>query len=189
MDPHRYQTLSFRPLKADDIPLIYSWLQQSHVREFYHKKPVKRKETQAHYLRLIDAATHTKCYLVLAAHQPFGYIQTYRVADYRDYYAMTGETEGISLDLFVGEPEYLGTGWGRAMLLKFLNEVAFPLFPGESVCWIYHEAANLRALRASIAVGFRYIRDFAEHGEPRQLLGIDREEVARRAAGFRGPQS
>ena len=112
---------------------------------------------------------------------PIGYIQTYRVADYPEYAATIDEVAGISVDLFIGDAEHLGIGWGRLILLKFLNEVAFPLFPGESVCWIYHEKLNQRALRASQAAGFRYVRDFIEDGNQKELLRLGKDECARLA--------
>jgi len=46
MDPVRYRSLSFQPLKKQDLPLMYSWLQKPHVREFYHRRmslPLKKR--------------------------------------------------------------------------------------------------------------------------------------------------
>ena len=40
MDQARYRELSFEQLKEQDLPLMYSWLQEPHVREFYHRKGV-----------------------------------------------------------------------------------------------------------------------------------------------------
>jgi hypothetical protein len=154
MDSVRYREIAFAPLRREDIPVIFAWLQQPHVLEFYCKKPAVWEETRTHYLQRLDPASPTKCFLV-RSDRPFGYIQTYRIADYSLTASMLGETNGIGIDLFIGDPEYLATRWGRNMLLKFLNEIAFPLFPEENVCWIYHEAAKHRAMRASKAVGFQ----------------------------------
>lgn len=163
-------TLRFEPLREQDLPGIYAWLQLPHVREFYHTKPLPSwQETRKQYLQRLDPAWPTKCFLI-RADRAIGYIQTYRIADYPDYAATIGETEGISVDLFIGEPQYIGKGWGRLSLHRFINEVAFPLFPGEDVCWIYHDKLNQRALRASRAAGFRYVRDFIEDGSQRELL-------------------
>lgn len=61
------------------------------------------------------------------------------------------------------------------MLDQFLKQIAFPLFPTEKVCWIYHEKLNLRALRASKAAGFRHARDFTEDGDRKELLVLHRD--------------
>lgn len=178
MDPVRYRALRFEPLKEQDLAALYSWLQQPHVREFYHRKSVSSwDETCEHYLQRLKPGSPTKSFLG-CVDAPIGYIQTYRVADYPEYAAAIGEIEGICVDLFIGDLQYLGRGWGRLMLLKFLNNVAFPLFPEEEVCWIYHEPLNRRALRASQAAGFRYVRDFLEEGDVKQLLTLRRDEAA-----------
>jgi aminoglycoside 6'-N-acetyltransferase len=178
MDPERYRTLRFEPLKEQDIQGVFSWLQLPHVRKFYHPKPLPSwRETREKYLQRLDPDWPTKCFLICTG-RPIGYIQTYRVADHPDYAETIGEFEGISVDLFIGEPQYIGNGWGRVSLLKFINEVAFPLFPREEVCWIYHDKMNHRALRASMAVGFQYVRDFIEDGTQKELLTLSKAEGA-----------
>jgi aminoglycoside 6'-N-acetyltransferase len=179
MDPEQYRTLRFEPITEQDIPAIYSWLQMPHVREFYHTRPLSSwQETREKYLQRLDPNWPTKCFLICVG-RAIGYIQTYRIADYPDYAATIGEAEGIGIDLFIGEQPYIGNGWGRLSLLKFINDVAFPLFPSESVCWIYHDKLNHRALRASKAVGFRYVRDFIEDGSQRELLALRKDECAK----------
>jgi len=173
-----YRDISFQPLREQDLPLLYTWLQEPHVREFYHRKGVSSwEETRQEYLRRLVPEWPTKCFLSCCDGRTVGYIQTYKVSDYPEYGALIGETAGISIDLFIGDTAYVGRGWGRLILLKFLNEVAFPLFPDEEVCWIYHEPSNQRALRASKAVGFQYVRDFLEEGDLKELLTIRKEEA------------
>jgi aminoglycoside 6'-N-acetyltransferase len=180
MGAAQYRELSFQPLREDDLPRLYSWLLEPHVREFYHRKSVSSwEETRKHYLPRLNSGSPTKCFLT-CVNKPIGYIQTYRVADYPEYAGVIGEAEGISLDLFIGDAAYLGIGWGRLILPKFLHEVAFPLFPREEVCWICHEKLNRRALRASKAAGFRYVRDFFEGGDPKELLALHKDEAAAR---------
>jgi aminoglycoside 6'-N-acetyltransferase len=181
MDPERYRALRFEPLKESDLPGMYGWLQALHVREFYHTKPLPSwQETQAHYLQRLDPNWPTRCFLI-CVDCAIGYIQTYRIADYPDYAATIGETEGISVDLFIGEPQYSGNGWGRLILLKFVSDVAFPLFPEENVCWICHDKLNHRALGASRAVGFQYARDFIEDGRQKELLRLCKDESSKLA--------
>jgi len=183
LDPSRYRKLSFERLKEGDLPRVYSWLQAPHIREFYHRKPLPPwEQMRRHYFQRLHPDWPTKCFLSCVG-KPIGYIQTYRVADYPEYAAMIGEAEGISVDLFIGEPTYLGSGWGRLILVKFLVEVAFPLFPQEDVCWIYHERLNQRAVRASRAAGFQYVRNFLEDGELKELLSLRKEDAAARASG------
>jgi len=178
MDALRYRDLSFKPLKEDDLPVLYGWLQAPHVREFYHRKSVPGwEEMRAEYLQRLDPGWPTRCFVCCFGSTPLGYIQTYRVADYPEYAAMIGEERGISLDLFIADAAHIGNGWGRLVLLKFLRDVAFPMFGEEHVCWIYHDKRNHRALRASRAAGFRHVRHFIEDGDPKELLALQRDEV------------
>jgi aminoglycoside 6'-N-acetyltransferase len=181
MDAERYPAIHFERITEQDFEAIYAWLQMPHVREFYHTRPLSSwQEMRQKYLKRIEANFPTKGFLI-RVDRAIGYIQTYRIADYPDYAATIGETEGISIDLFIGEPDYIGNGWGRLSLLKFINDVAFPLFPQENVCWIYHDKLNHRALRTSNAVGFRYVRDFIEDGSQRELLTLRKDECAKLA--------
>jgi aminoglycoside 6'-N-acetyltransferase len=179
MDASQYRTLNFKPLKEEDLPVLYAWLQAKHVREFYHRKTVPSwKEMHAEYIQRLDPDWPTRCFFSYSGVTPLGYIQTYRVEDYPEYGAMIGEDKGISLDLFIGDAALIGKGWGRLILLKFLRDVAFPMFCEEHVCWIYHDKQNHRALCASRAAGFRHVRSFTEDGDLKELLALNRDEVS-----------
>lgn len=165
--------------------MLYSWLQKPHVREFYQRRPPTWQDTQERYLRRLVSGWPTKCFLSCAGH-PIGYIQTYRIADWPECTTQIGSAAGISIDLFTGETDYVGKGCGRLILLKFLSEVAFPMFPEEEVCWILHDKLNGRALRASRAAGFRYVRDVIDHGTLHELLVLTKSEVAALARHLAG---
>jgi aminoglycoside 6'-N-acetyltransferase len=166
-------------MKEGDLPVLYAWLQAPHVREFYHRKSVAGwEEMRAEYLQRLDPDWPTRCFISYFGMTRLGYIQTYRVADYPEYSAMIGEDKGISLDLFIGDAALLENGWGRLVLLKFLRDVAFPMFCEEHICWIYHDKQNHRALRASMAAGFRHVRNFTEDGDLKELLCLNRDEVS-----------
>lgn len=101
-------------------------------------------------------------------------MQCYRIADWPEWEAIVATDEGISIDLFIAEPGLVGRGLGHRMLEGYVNDVAFPRFADERVCWITHEAENVAALRCSQAVGFRVVRDFVEDGKASLLLSKSR---------------
>ena len=78
--------------------------------------------------------------------------------------------DGISLDLFIGDPAFLHRGCGRALLREYLTRVACPHFATETHAYIAHAAANTSALRCSQAAGFRPLRTFLEGEVRTQLL-------------------
>jgi aminoglycoside 6'-N-acetyltransferase len=81
--------------------------------------------------------------------------------------------DGISLDLFIGEPAFLHRGFGRALILAYLGELALTHFAGETRAYIAHACANEKALRCSQAAGFRPLREFTEDGVSTLLLARD----------------
>jgi len=151
--------------------MLFGWLQQPHVREFYQRDIPVWDEIRAQYLKAAATKSPTKRFII-SADRPIGFIQAWRIAESPGYTAPWGIAAGISLDFLIGEPEFVGQGWGRLILIRFLKEVAFPLFTQEDLCWIIHDHRNERATRASIAAGFRHSHDVAIHGSPHALLQL-----------------
>src|SRR5580692_209355 len=135
--------VGFRPVAETDFPLMNAWLAQPRVR----------------------GEAPTRCHLALdGAGRSFGYLQCYRNLDWPDWAAEIDVDGGLSIDLYIGETSRIGGGYGRAMLGAYVHDVAFPLHPDESRCYIAHAHANAAALACSRAVGFRDIADFVEDG-------------------------
>jgi aminoglycoside 6'-N-acetyltransferase len=169
--------ISFRPLALTDLDWLTEGLNRPHLRRFFQKAPVSRAEVEAKYGRYIrgDAPNHS--HLALLDTAPFAYLQCYRIADYPGWAEMIGEPDGIGIDLAILDPALIGKGLGRAMLALYLRDVAFPLFPAETKCFIAHEAENSAALATSKAVGFRYLRNFLEDGLDTDLLAVERPQI------------
>lgn len=173
---------TFRPLHEDDFTDLHAWLNRPHLRRFFQKRPVTLAEVAAKYAPRVRGGTPTRCHLALLHGRPFGYLQCYRIADHPAWAALIGEARGIGVDLAIFEPELLGKGLGRAMLGRYLRDVAFPLFPGENACFIAHEILNEAGWRTSLSVGFTALRDFVEDGNETRLFALKRAEIL----GFRG---
>jgi aminoglycoside 6'-N-acetyltransferase len=173
----RYCDLRFDPLRDENLPTLFGWLQQPHVREFYQRDIPVWEEIRAQYMKAIAADSPTRRFVISTDH-PIGFIQVWRVADSSGYTAPWGVFTGISLDLLIGEPDFVGRGWGRLILIRFLHEVAFPLFSQEDTCWILHDLRNERAMRASMAAGFRYSHEVIVHGFRHALLQLTKDAAA-----------
>ncbi len=92
--------------------------------------------------------------------------QHYRIADDAEYaVALALGEDAIGVDLFIGEAELVGRGYGPAMLRQFLRDVAFP-FHGIDVCVIGPSVKNVSAIRAYEKVGFRPLREVHVPDEP-----------------------
>jgi len=167
--------VGFRPVSEADFPLMTGWLAQPHVRAFYQRDPISLDEVAAKYGGRVRGEDPTWCHLALTGdRRPFGYLQCYRNLDWPEWAEEIAVDGGLSIDLYIGEPAFVGGGYGRAMLGAYVREVAFALYPDETRCFIAHAQDNTAALACSRAVGFRDVGDFVEDGVDMRLLLIER---------------
>jgi aminoglycoside 6'-N-acetyltransferase len=169
--------IEFRPLQLADCPRLTGWLAEPHVRQFYQKAPITLAEVEAEYGPTIRGEEPSLSHIASSGGRPFGYIQCYANTAYPEYAEAIGVDHGISVDLYLGDPAFLGRGFGRAMLAGYLARVAFPAYPDETLAYIAHEPQNLAALACSQSVGFRPLRFVWEDGVKDQLLVLRREEL------------
>jgi len=162
--------LSFKPLSAEDLPLLHGWLNRPHMRPFYQKTPISFEQVVEKYTPRIENKVPTSSHVVFVGERPIGKIQCYKTADYPEYAHEIGVFDGISVDLFIGDPDFLGKGIGKTLLHSYLAQIAFPKFPKEKKCYICHEKNNLAALTCSKSVGFTFLRDVIEGGTECELL-------------------
>jgi aminoglycoside 6'-N-acetyltransferase len=168
--------IAFRKLEKSDLPLMHEWLNRPHMRAFYQRTPVLAEEIAAKYIGRIEGRDGTFCHIALLDGRPFGKIQCYLNRDNPAWAAVIGAGDGISVDLFIGEPELIGKGFGHAMLRAYMD-IAFSLFPGETRCYICHEKANEAACHASEAAGFMYLRGAVEEGRDCRLLMFKKKDM------------
>ncbi len=169
--------ISFRPVAEADFPMLWRWLAEPHVRAFFQKTPISLEEVAAKFVPRIRGEVPTRCHIALHGETPFGYLQSYRNADWPEWAAMIGRGGGASIDLHIGDPAFLGRGFGRGMLAAYVRDVVFPHFADLSEVYIAHEVTNVAALAASQAAGFRVVGSFIEGGIPMKLLVLQRGDV------------
>jgi|HubBroStandDraft_6_1064221.scaffolds.fasta_scaffold924292_2 aminoglycoside 6'-N-acetyltransferase len=174
--PHA-AAIDFRALQFADCPLLTRWLAEPHVRRFYQKQPITLAEVEAEYGPTIRGEEPSLSHLAACAGVPFGYIQCYANMAYPDYAETIGVDHGVSVDLYIGEPAFVGRGFGQAMLAGYLARVAFPAYPDEALAYIAHEPDNAAALACSLAVGFKPLRHVVEDGVVDQLLVLRRADL------------
>nr|HEX4315083.1 GNAT family N-acetyltransferase [Kofleriaceae bacterium] len=162
---------SFRRMTADDLPQLWRWLQEPHVREHYDDGHRTLDAVRDYYGDAIAGREPTLCYVGAVDGADVAYLQTYRVDAYADY-ASALRAAGApiadgdaSVDMLIGSPAHVGRGLGAALLAAFIADVVWPVV-GAHACWIGPSAANARAIRAYERAGFRFVVDAAVPGEP-----------------------
>ncbi len=157
--------IRFRPVTEADFPLMTRWLSEPHVRRFYQAEPVTSDDVAQEYGAAVRGEEPTRCDLAVLDGRPFAYFQAYRNADYPEWVEILGRTDGTSVDLYIGEPDCVGRGLGRAALRAYVSDVVFPAWPEEACVYIAHERGNAAALACSRAAGFEPDGAFLEDGK------------------------
>lgn len=123
--------LHYKPLSKNDFSLLVQWLNQQHVQLWWptpHK--VTLKDVQSKYGLRVDGREKVDCYIVCADQMPFGFIQVYNARLFaREEYNLNQVEELSSIerlaaiDFFIGEPSYLGKGYGTLMIQQFIEQI------------------------------------------------------------------
>lgn len=163
-DPNK---ISFRNLTFDDLALLHTWLNKPHVHEWYDKnKRNTFEEIKEKYGKKINKEEPTDSYLILYQNKPIGYIQTAKVKDWPAFESVVGKNQSAaSIDLFIGEIDYLGKGYGSKAIKKFLVTIVFRQ-SGIDKCFTDPEPSNVRAIKSYEKVGFTYLKTVQIPGEP-----------------------
>jgi len=101
-------------------------------------------------------------FIVCVNGQEIGYIQYYNAYDFprEQGYEIEGLPQNMaSLDVFVGEKEAMGKGWGPRVLNQFLEEHIFKDF---DACFVDPDTANAQAIRAYEKAGFKKVKTVNE---------------------------
>ena len=166
-------TIGFRPLEPVDLPLVLEWFGREHVRRWWDGGR-DEEGVAAEYLEAIEGRDPTDLYLIVLDEQPVGMIETYIVADHPEWQALVRAGPGVAgVDLFIGEEELTGRGFGVEILCAFTRDVVFARAPVRAVV-AGIDVENTRSLRAFAKAGFEPVLDFIEDGRQHRLLRLER---------------
>ena len=144
------------------------------MRQFYQKSPLGPEEARNKLLPRVTGQDPTLAHIASLDGRPFGYVQSYLIMGTPSYAEEIGVSSGVGMDYFIGEPDLIGRGHGRAMLAAYLRDILFPSFPGETRCIVCYELENVASRRVLEAVGFGFEREVMEGGVLSGLMMLDR---------------
>ena len=137
---------AFRPMSANDLPIIKRWLEMPHVREWWHD-PAEQLELVSGDLDHPDMAQ----FIVAADGKEFAYLQCYNLSGWNT--GLGSQPEGTrGLDQFIGEVDMVGCGHGSAFIRTFADRM---LASGAPRVVTDPDPVNTRAIRAYEKAGFR----------------------------------
>jgi aminoglycoside 6'-N-acetyltransferase len=136
---------AFRPMSADDLPVIKRWLETPHVREWWHD-PIEQFELVSGDLDHPDMAQ----FIVAADGREFAYLQCYNLSAWNCGFGPQPDgTRG--LDQFIGEADLIGHGHGSAFVRAFADGL---FVSGAPRVVTDPDPANALAIRAYEKAGF-----------------------------------
>ena len=139
----------FRPMSADDLPLVRDWLRVPHVKQWWH---------DADDFEFVsgDLDHHDMAQFIVSVDQrPFGYLQCYRIGDWHAGFGPQPDgTRGV--DQFIADPNMVGCGHGSAFIRQFIEGL---LDNGTPRIVIDPSPTNPRAIRAYEKAGFRRVHE------------------------------
>jgi aminoglycoside 6'-N-acetyltransferase len=136
----------FRPMTAEDLPLMKRWLAMPHVTEWWGDAGEQYELVRAD---LEHPAMDQ--YIVATDGRPFAYLQCYDLTAWNSGFG-TQPLGARGIDQFIGEPDMLGHGHGSALIRAFIDG---RLAAGMPRAVTDPDPANARAVRAYEKAGFR----------------------------------
>ena len=152
----------FKLATTSDRALIHSWLKQAHVAEWFYGQGLQN--TINHLDKFFDGASQAQYWLGFDQDHPFAFLITSEVVKPDDELTnwCTGKGDAITLDMLIGDTEYLGKGYATQLIHEFLKN-QFPLV--EEIL-IDPEKTNKRAVHVYKKVGFKIIDEFIPSHSP-----------------------
>jgi aminoglycoside 6'-N-acetyltransferase len=135
----------FRPMTADDLPLVKRWLAMPHVTEWWG-------DADEQFELVSGDLSHPAMdqFIVAIDGRPFAYLQCYDLTAWNSGFGPQPlGTRGI--DQFVGEPDMIERGHGSAFIRTFTDGL---LAAGVPRMVTDPDPANARAVRAYEKAGF-----------------------------------
>ena len=116
---------TFRPLRANDLPLVQVWLNAGPVREWYAQRATSLAEVEAKYLPRIERAESVSVFVAMVEATSVGLFQYYAIASFPEYErAIRARPGWYGVDFFIGDPESRGRGYAPTLLAAFEQVVA-----------------------------------------------------------------
>ncbi len=154
--------ITFIPLQDQHLSLLLKWLETPHVKAWWDSdvqwtsELIKEKYGSYVHGYKVDHGIKKPmhAFIIAVDDQKIGYIQLYNAHTYKRDDGLFPEGLPSSLagiDIFIGEVQYRGKGYGSEIIKQFLAEHVDPFFES---CFIDPDITNLRAIRAYENAGF-----------------------------------
>ncbi|MFZ4773294.1 MAG: GNAT family N-acetyltransferase [Chlamydiia bacterium] len=156
----------FKPAEESERELIHSWLLSSHAAEWFYGEGLQN--TINHLEQFFQEQSSSSYWLGYDQEHPFAFFITSLVEKPEDSLTSWCSPEGktITLDVLIGDVNYLGKGLAPRLIQEFLADQ----FPEVGEVLIDPEATNARAIHVYKKAGFQILGEFIPAYSPHPHL-------------------
>jgi RimJ/RimL family protein N-acetyltransferase len=142
--------IEFNVLQEGDIQQLFIWSQQEHVAAWWHDSRNWNVFYKKYYERLTSDIV--RGFIIVIEQIPVGYIQYYRANTSEQYWCESEPDTTVGIDLYIGEPEYVGRGFGTKVVRAFCQKL-FDEYDVKKIV-VDPDERNERSIRLFERVGF-----------------------------------
>jgi aminoglycoside 6'-N-acetyltransferase len=165
----RRTEIAFRPLRAEDLPLLRSWLSEGLPLQWYAGGSAPTEEAVlAKYLPRIAGDERVHCWIMTCDGADAGFFQDYLLAEVPGHPAGEIAPGFAGIDFFLA-PSFIGGGLAPRTLQAFAEDV-LRRQPNAMGCCADPDPRNDRSVRALRRAGFREIPGDDPSRHPQALL-------------------
>lgn len=146
--------VGLRPMTAYDLKDLARWIRAPHVAKWWAAEGEASDEAvHQRYAPGVRGETATSYWVVEANGRSIGWLQDYRLRDYPEYAQVAPDPDAVGVDYAIGEPAFVGRGWGPLMIWTWAL-AARRRFPDATSFFAAPDHRNGASLRALAKVGF-----------------------------------
>jgi RimJ/RimL family protein N-acetyltransferase len=146
--------IEFINFTKDHLPLYFTWCEKSHVKEKWFREGYQSVDA---IYKKFEENNGVYPYIIIIDGKAVGYIQSYDVVVGNVWQELENEAEGtVGFDLFIGEEDYVGKGYGTAVVTEFADKLFAPV--GVRKIIVDPFADDKRAIRCYEKAGFTFAR-------------------------------
>ncbi len=143
--------LTFRKVEDTDLPIIERWLRSERILKWFHDTEDWLSEVRQRG----GAFSWIRYFIVAADDQPIGFCLWYDCFDAKeDWYTVERPNEMFSMDYLIGEDDFLGKGYGKAIVATLMKMI-YEQQPNASIV-VQPEPENLLSCGVLKSNGFVY---------------------------------
>ena len=163
------ETITFVPLQETDLPLLYEWLHEPHVRAWWSDPDTQVDQMRAH---LSDDTIEP--FVVCLNGEPVAYIQACDLRAAGEMPHLAGLPERtFGIDQFIGPADRVGRGLGTR-LVRLMSERL--IAQGAESVLVDPAPENKAAIRAYEKAGFARREEIATKHGTALIMTLDRQE-------------